>query len=434
MKQNKKVIFILSLAVTFTMLFSLFAVGLMRDGDVTTTLGETERTPVVIRPPDTTPSSGGEGADTQAPSQTPTPRPYEGKTFTVLCTFDGERPLGDVDASAPNVISQASYERNLRICEQFGVEMVFRYTSDVFSDVSSSVQSGDGAVCDILNINMKTDGASFLMKGGLYDMLLSDINLESGAYDSDFIEYFTFSDRCSFLFGAANPSLYSSVYGMHVRESSTAVPALDRLISEGTFTLEKVLTALSESKAALSLEEGSMHTLLLGEPLFGFADGEPTVNIQSYTDAYKALLGYKDSIKAYDGGADIYISHTFDKKAGYKAYPCPTLSGRTPVDMARVYAFSVPANIDKDDTERVFTLTDALYRESVGIYDGVYSGSFAEKGRVYCFYGIFGWGDFSEHAYSSFLAGESAEKLADGLAAPVTVSRQALGILLERYK
>ena len=52
----------------------------------------------------------------------------------------------------------------------------------------------------------------------------------------------------------------------------------------------------------------------------------------------------------------------------------------------------------------------------------------------YCLYDVFGWGDFSSHAWKAFALGESADAFASRIAAPTRAAEQALLILAERRR
>lgn len=428
MIKRKKTIFISALAILVTVLIVAFSMGAAKE-EPSTDETSVERPSVVIKPPQTSPS------ETDAP---PEPLPYEGKTFTVLGVYDEDRYLGDIEGEGPNTVSQISYARNLRICAKYGVEIVFKYTLDVYAEVSSAIMSGGEPPSDLLNVNMLSDASSFLMKGGTFNLLDSGIDLTGEAYCKPFVEYFTQNGKCPFIIGSANPSLYGALYAMAVKEDSAAVPHLDTLLSEDSFTYDEVISAFKTASAAVSLDAKTLHVLSFGDSLFGFDGEEQYVRTDEYTEAYSSVLGWREIFSAQGTAADAYISAYTDIPTGYKAYPIPAAYGTgRQVDPSRLYAFAVPANISEEDKSMVFTVTDAFYSESVGIYVEEYESIpaliDADEHLVFCFYTIFGWGDFSDHAFKAFLEEKSAAELSASLVAPDTVSHQALKILLERY-
>lgn len=427
MKQRWRYIFISTFAAVLVIILLLFI--LQHEKQTEEPPAETDKSTVVIRPPETS------AADTDKP---PAPLPYEGETLTLLGVYDSSGHLGDIDGEAPNVISQISYERNLRLCAKYGVNIVFKYTTDVYADVYSSVSSGIGAPADILNINMLNDAPDFLMKGGAFNLLDSGIDLTGKAYNREFIGYFTQNENCQFLLGSANPSLFASANVLIAKEGHTA-DALDRAFSDGEVSFETFMGILRDEKIKLTVDAGSLHTLMLGESLFGFEEGEPYVRTDAYVKAYSAVVGYSDVLVASNDEADVYIAPYSERREGYKTYRLPSAEGGgVSIDMSRLYAFAIPVNLSKEDSSMVFTLTDALYTESVGIYDEEFDGTAAafdmSEKSVFCFFRIFGWGDFADHAYSAFISQSSADALREDLAAPETVSCQALKILYERYK
>ena len=102
------------------------------------------------------------------------------------------------------------------------------------------------------------------------------------------------------------------------------------------------------------------------------------------------------------------------------------------VDMSRIFPFALPSGCPDR------TMSDAVLFELISLSEGFcelaakeYKLPIAVNAPAYCFYDIFGWGDFSKHAYKAF-AGNKTGSLSKTLEAPKKASVQALLILFER--
>lgn len=425
--KRNKLIFILSMSVTLTaiamLIIGAFIFGRTDGG------GEDSYTtmyPTVIKPPETIPPQSGDAVKL----------PYEGENFRVLCKYDPSRSLGDINGSPENVISSASYERNVRLCAKYGIEMVFYYSDNVYSAIELSHKSGSEAVADIVNVNMSADANSFMMKGGALNIFDLGIDLSKDTYDYTFIDYFTFSGRCSFLLGSADPSRYLSEYVLAVDKSLAVKDELLELVGNREYSLETLMTKLREAELTLSLTQNTINALICQEPLFEVENDIPTVRTESYVEKYAKLSEYKSLLDIGEGNSErrIFITTRGSLPDGYTAISLPSDSRKIYVDMSSLYAFLVPANTDPERKTMIAELTEAMYDLSEGIYEEIFDPDGKKNDRIFDLYGVFGWGDYSSHAYNALKSNSSSEKLLQTLADPTTVSVQALKILLERYK
>lgn len=424
---KSRVIFVFSLSLVFLILISSFFVRIRTDVVNPPTSSEGAES-VILSPTET---SGGVESESTAPSL-----PYQGETLVLLSTLSEDKYLGDLTGDAPNLISEASYKRNLALCDAYGIEMIFSYTDDVCAKLEATVNSGALPNFDIVNINMLSDGSALLMNGGTYDILSSGIDLTSNVYSGEFCEYFTQNERLPFLLGEANPSKYLARYVLNVKADSPLVGRLTELEKNDCFTLSDVMLAFEEEKASLFVDEKTLYALFMREPLFGFEkEHSPTVLSEKYLSAYETLLPYSGSLCADDGIA--HISSVADTEDGFVTFALPSISenDKVPMDMSQVQVFAFPQNIADERKDMVFELTDALYRLSENIYaDALGENERIFKGEeLFCFFLVFGWGDFDEHAYSSLLSGKTPDELAELTDRPAKMSLKALEILLERY-
>lgn len=427
-KKNKrnKLIFILSMAVTLVVIVSLVVGAFMFGNTDETEDSYTTMYPTIIKPPETDPSQN-DGTTTF---------PYEGETFRILCKYDASRPLGDISGSAENVVSSASYERNLKLCAKYGVEMIFLYSENIYSAIELSQKSGSEPVADVVNVNMSADANSFMMKGGAVNIFDLGIDFDKSTYDRAFIDYFTFGDRCSFLLGSADPSRYLSEYVLAVDSSLAIKDELAELASGSNYSLDTLMSTLNAAELTLSLTQNTINALICDRPLFGVENGEPIVRAEDYIESYSKLLEYNTSLDLGEESSEknIFITTRGSLPDGYTEIPLPGINRKTYVDMSSLYAFLIPANINTERKQMTTELIDSMYDLSEGIYEKIFNEkSDITHARIFDLYGVFGWGDYSSHAYDALKRASSSEKLSETLAAPTTVSVQALKILLERY-
>ena len=108
------------------------------------------------------------------------------------------------------------------------------------------------------------------------------------------------------------------------------------------------------------------------------------------------------------------------------------------VDMSSLLAYAVPSALE--DKDKTYDVIELMYNESAG-----FSAALAQELALseaglwisnikYCLYDVFGWGDFSSHAWKAFSLGESAEAFSSRLTAPTRAAEQALLILAERRR
>lgn len=419
---NKKILFlILSVLLCLVLIITGITVGRMgtQSGDGT----ETPKPPVTITPPkpDTLPPS----ADTSSPETAPPP-PYAGKTFTILAPDDGELLLGD--SAYGDAVSEAVYERNLAVCRETGVTLLFKYSLDLYGDIEKSKLSGSESP-DLLMLNMREDGSRFLMNGGLSDV--SALYESETGLDADFNSEMRVANKQFFILGELTPSSVLARHYLKVKADSSAAELLINASKGGELTYDALFEVLADVGASLSLNAQGLHAML-SEGIFSLSDsGEADVYLDGYVSGAVALSAYSAQINA-DTEAEICVG-TYSGD-GYVYLPLPRYEGRgegTAADMSRLFPLALTD--DCRDTEMSFFILLHMIRLSSGLTELAISEYKLPKGAspVYCLYDIFGWGDFSEHAYKA-LTKNKAESLEKTLEAPKRASLQALSILFER--
>lgn len=419
---NKKILFlVLSVLLCLVLIITGITVGRMdTQSDVGT---ETPKPPVTLTPPkpDTLPPS----ADTSSPETAPPP-PYAGKTFTLLAPDDGELLLGD--SAYGNAVSEAVYERNLAVCRETGVTLLFKYSLDVYGDIEKSKLSGSESP-DLVMLNMKADGSRFLMNGGLSDV--SALYESETGLDADFNSEMRIANKQYFILGELTPSSVLARHYLKVRSDSSAAELLVNASKEGALTYDALFEVLAEEGASLSLDAQGLHAML-SEGIFSLSDsGEADVYLDGYVSGTAALSAYSAQINASTEAEICVGTYSGDE---YLYLPMPRYEGRgegTAAYMSRLFPLALTD--DCRDREMSICILSHMIRLSSGLTELAISEYKLPKGAspVYCLYDIFGWGDFSEHAYKA-LTKNKAESLEKTLEAPKRASLQALSILFER--
>lgn len=393
--------------------------------------------PSVTIPPDP-PKTEGE--------ETLPPPPYDNEVFRILCGAESSLDFGD-NAETESNVSYMAYERNRRISSSLGVTVTFDYTASVYDAYTYLLKSGYKRY-DLLSVNMATDGSKFLMNGGLDNVCSSPLDLSSPVYDSAFMEAFTYEGNCGFLMGEANPSRILSANALFVSKGMTAANDIVSLAYSGKLTYDVLFDALLSAEASLDVDESAFHAVLGVNGIFGFSSsGEGYVDSEGYVDRYACLLPHIKSGAMLEQGeshgaafVDTLASH--DGFEYYHVLPMPKYSEADPysttADMTSLLAYAVPSLLA--DRDKTYDVIERIYNESQG-----FSAALAEELSLsgaelwtnsisYCLYDVFGWGDFSVHAWKAFSLGESADAFASRITAPTRAAEQALLILAERRR
>ena len=421
---NKKILFIAIGAVLCVILIISGILGGQKQGN-DTTASETPKTPVTIAPPqaDTTQAP----SDTSSPETVPPP-PYAGMTFTVLAPNSGDILLGD--SIGGDIVSEAVYQRNLAVCQRTGATLLFKYSLDVYADIEAGSMAGNTAP-HLLMLNMMSDGSRFLMNGGLADV--SELYGRSEGLDRSFSDSMSVAEKQYFIVGDITPSIFLSRYYLKVNANSSAAARLVSVSQNGAITYDALFQIIADSKSSLYLDEQGIHALI-SDGLFSFADnGEASVDYEGYVKRAAALSAYKNFITS-DTDVDNVISIGTYSGNGYVYLPLPTREDDSEgyvVDMSRLYPLAITD--DCPDKIMSFELISLMLELSDGFTELVTDEYRLPHGAntVYCYYDIFGWGDFSKHAYNAFF-GNKTDSLSKTLEAPKKASLQALSILLER--
>ncbi len=443
MNQKRTFILIISLSLVAILMLGIVIVGLDEESDVT----YDETTVETTTPAPTTSAQQTTPKETTTVPETEPPLPYEGESFLIFGEKAPSLYLGDLSSSEEgDVFSKISYERNLLMKEQYGVTVSFVYSDDVYEDYMASIKGGATVPFDLINAELLKDGSRFIMRGVLENALTTGIDLEADFFDKDFNDYFTVNGNLQFFLGDANPSRYFAENVIFVSLESEMAERLYLLAysDEQTYTLESLLTLLSEGGASLSLDESTLHSLMSQVPLFGFVNRNAFVNRDAYVDMYDKITSFDSAVgygSAYVENKDVYIDCFGLGREGYFCIPLPDVSSeyseRGTISAEKLYAFALPLNLENREqtcelTEIFCRLSDGMYDEAIMMIAG--GRSPMKKSTTYSFYDLLGWGDFSSHAYSAFVGKKNASTLKNTLEAPAKVSLQALKILFERYE
>ncbi len=436
MKQStkKQTAIVLALVISLTLVLGAVAmIGL----DRTYTEG-----PETVKPTVTIPSvlPGTEEQETLPPPI------HKGKVFRILCGAESSLDFGDNGVTDSN-ISRMAYERNRLICSSLGVTVSFDYTRSVYDAYTYLLQSGYTRY-DLLSVNMASDGSKFLMNGGLDNVYSSSLDLSTPVYDAAFMEAFTYEGRCGFLMGEANPSRILSANALFVSKGMTVANDIVSLAYSGELTYDALFDTLLRGEASLGVDENSFHAVLSANGLFGFsASGEGKVNSEGYIHRYTRLLPHIRSGAISESGQShgaVFID-TLSAHEGFEYYyvlPMPKYSASdgyvTTADMSSLLAYAVPSALE--DRDKTYDVIEHIYNGSAGFSKALaeelsLSGAGLWMDNIkYCLYDVFGWGDFSSHAWKTFSLGESAEAFSLRITAPTRAAEQALLILAERRR
>lgn len=426
---NKKIILLVVSAILVAILVTVGVTFHEWGNETTDTEGQTARPPVVLTRPEAT-----------KPSETDTvitaPAPYDGMTFTVLLAENAELYFGEFDGG--DNVNEKAYARNLLLCEEFGVSMVFRYSLGIYDEYYAQSNAGKIDI-DLICMNMQKDGARFMMSGSIDDVL-ADTESADFPFPDVYDNLYAVNGRSFFLIGGATPSYPLANRFLRVEKDSYALEQLKTLASSGILTYENMFSTLKNVGATLSLDGDSLHALAAKDGIFVFSDsGEPQILTEVYVENINKLSGFKSQISEADGATLGEVSVGTPVKDGefiYLPLPKATVeeSYTATVDPSCLYPLAVPSNLDNREKtyailERMFELSDGLPAavcEEYGI-----ELPYEDDGIGFCFYDLFGWGDFSKHSYSAFGSG-STSSLANKLTAPEKAALQALSILFER--
>ena len=422
---NKKIF----LAVIAALLCAVIAVAGITVGRQTQsgeTAPESPKPPVTLQPPpDTRPPE----TEDAPPLETEPPPPYAGRTFILLVPNSGELFLGD--SATGDAVSEAIYKRNLAVCKSTGVTMVFKYSLDVYKELEAESLAGK-SVPDLIMPNLREDGSRFLMNGGLLDV--SGI-YESSAGGAEAAKSLSVSKKQYFLIGEATPSLILSLNMLRVKRDSAIAPIIGELADREALDAENLFAALAENEKKLCLDREGLHAFATDGIFSLSAEGEAFVDSESYADAVSSIAKYSGSIALnVDENAELSIGTYIGE--GYLYFPIPPLSESDRgllADASGVYPFAIPS--DCPDYDMSACIFDAIAKSSTGLSELVCSEyglpKDAAESASLCLYGIFGWGDFSSHAYNA-LSTNKINSLKKTLEAPKKASLQALAILFER--
>ncbi len=355
-------------------------------------------------------------------------KPYEGRQFTVLLPNTGAEFFGE-EAGGDEIEAKA-YERNIAFCRETGADIVFRYSINVYDEFKTAGKAGIGDI-DLVIMNMKKEGARFLMSGMISDML-SDVSKKEvlgdfGAYE--------INGKTRFLLGNATPSLLTSRIYLKVVNDFPAAEELSKHSQLGTLTYESLFAVLKESETYLSMNEETLHALASGEGFFFLSQsGESAVDSEKYTENIEKLFAYKD--RTVEGESAISLGRVeTDGNFLYLNLPKSDVGEEYKIhyDTAFLYPAAIPKILeDGHKTEflvrKFFELSEELTAEICKEYRLTF-----EETREECYYDLFGWGDFSSHAYNAWREG-SVSSLKSKLEDPKKVALQALLILFERCK
>lgn len=417
---NKKILFlVLSVVLCIVLIITGITVGQKSNNGSPST--ETPKPPVTLSPPQT--DTNKPPLDTSSQETVPPP-PYGGRTFTVVAPNNGELFLGD--GIGGDTVSEAVYQRNLSVCLQTGVTMLFKYSLDVYADTEASSLSGSLSP-DLVMLNMRSDGSRFLMNGGLMDVssLYPEMKLPKSLKTAG---------KQYFIIGDVTPSFVTSLYRLKVKADSGLVSPLTDTLENGTLTLEALFEMLAENEKQLSLGETGIHALLSDGLFLLSDDGNATVDADGYAQRAIRLSRYRAYVnEGSDAEAEICIG-TYSGD-GYVYFSLPTYDTESvgPVcDTSALYPFALLSGCpDIEMSVSVLTLMTELSHGFGDLAASEYGLPDGGENAVYCFYDIFGWGDFSRHAYKAFLENRT-DSLKKTLEAPTRASLQALLILFER--
>lgn len=421
---NKKILFlVISVLLCVVLIITGITVG--QKSNQNENGSETPKPHVTLAPPKA--DTDQTAVESSSPETVPPP-PYSGKTFTLLVPNSGELLLGD--SMGGDTVSEAVYERNLAVCMETGVTMLFKYSLDVYADVEAGSLSGN-TVPDLIMLNMRSDGSRFLMNGGLSDV--SELYDTAFGIDSSFAESMSVAGRQYFVLGEVTPSYVLSRYCLKVKESSSLASSLAELSQNDTLNYEALFETLAENETQMYLDEQGLHALL-SDGLFTLsANGVASVDCDGYVKRAEALSKYATHVNTKAAGNPKITVGTYSDSS-YVYLPLPA-SGDDPVgptvDASRLYPLALP--FDCADREMSESILSLLIVHSEGLCElALTEYKLPNEARpVYCFYDVFGWGDFSRHAYKAF-TGNKASSLQKTLEAPKRASLQALSILFER--
>ncbi len=366
-------------------------------------------------------------AETEAPETEPRP-PFDGRTYSLLLPNSGAEHFGENEGEC--VLDAAAYERNISFCRNMGVDMVFNYSAGVYTQFERAYKAGVGDI-DLVIMNMKAEGGRFLMSGMIRE-LLSDC--ESSGPLSEYSAY-KIGEKAYFLLGDATPSLLTARKYLKVQKASASAPELNRLSQTGELTYEKMFAALAESGTLLTLNEDSLHTLAADEDFFSLSgNGSADVRTEKYSESIGKLFAYR-SQTANEGSAVFIGTPKEGEDYLYLNLPKWDTADEYKVvyDTSALYPAAIPAILsDAGKTEALtlefFKLSGELTKSICREYGITVSGARGEN-----YYDLFGWGDFSLHAYNAWREG-SVSSLKEKLEEPRKAASQALLILYERCK
>ena len=420
--------FIIALAIT---LGAVMIIGLNRsNGD----LPETVKPSVNITP--TTQDDND--------AETSPPPPYEGKVFRILCGEESSLDFGDGTVT-DSYVSRMAYERNKMISFSLGVTISFDYTANVYQTYTDLLRSGI-ARYDLLSVNMASDGSKFLINGGLDNVRASSLDLTASVFDKAFLDAFTYNGACGFLLGEANPSRILSANALLVSKGNTSADSLFSLAKSGDLTFDALIETLLQTQTTLDVNAGGFHAALSVKGIFSFSDsGDGNVDVESYSARYAALLPHIKSgaiTEAKQSHSAVFIDSlsAHENFEYYYVFPMPKYSSQdsyaSTVDMSTLFAYAVPSLLS--DRGKTYAVIDQIYNCSEGFTEALAKElSLGEadlwiENISYCLYDVFGWGDFSDHAWKAFSTAQSAEDFSSSLSAPARAAKQALLILAER--
>ncbi len=393
---------------------SLFFVS--RKGESGDTTGETE----TRREPEAITKAPDEGESTA-------PLRFEGVTYTVLLPQNGSVYFGDRDDG--DSVNKAAYEKNKAFAEETGVALRFIYSLSVFDDFRDGWLSGRDDI-DLVTLCLGTDGGRFLMSGSVGTVFDSEEYLRADSSSNAINSV----GRSVFMMSPISPSYITAERFLKIKNGNSAENALKALSADGKLTYEALFEALTENDTVIRLGEEGLHAIASEGRIFSFSeDGEPSVSTERYADNVKSLL----SVAALEAEeSDITVS-TPAEKEGYTYLPLPKRDsdGEYPIsyDTSFLYVTAIPSWKSSD------SLSHEVLRELTAASETVPDMLRAEYhlpesgiGRI-CVYDIFGWGDFSRHAYNAWKGG-STDTLDKTLIAPERAALQALMILQERCK
>lgn len=378
--------------------------------------------------------------------ETSPPPLHDGKVFRVLCGAESSLDFGD-NGVMDSKVSRMAYERNRSISSSLGVVIAFDYTRSVYEAYTNLLKSGFIRY-DLLSVNMASDGNRLLMNGGLDNVYSSSLDLSSPVFDAAFMETFAYEGNCGFLMGEANPSRLLCANALFVSKSMTGADTLYSLAYSGELTYDALFETLLESEASLRVDENSFHAAISANGIFDFLpSGEGKVNIAGYANRYSQLLPHIKSgaiSVSEQSHSEVFIDTLSDHESFeyYYVLPMPKYSVSdgyvTTVDMSSLLAYAVPSALA--DRDKTYDVIEHIYNGSAG-----FSKALAEELSLssaglwmdnikYCLYDVFGWGDFSTHAWKAFSLGESADAFSLRITAPTRAAEQALLILAERRR